>query len=175
LGVEDGLNLDPDIFRGLVLRLETDELSPPEAIFISISEMADDFSCSAAEISLHLEFLTRPRLIEGLGVHGEGAFLFRKLTQEGRLMAKAIQDAEDWKRIKSIYAPKDRSGCCMMVKMLLSYDDFAGADTSDPFRSTPSFGATFACKDKQMMRSWRWVPAGSKRGCADLLVVFNLG
>ncbi len=98
-----GLNLDPDLFRGLILRLGTAERSPPEPIFISIAEMADDFCCSTDGIWIHLDFLARSRLIEGPGVCGEGAFLFRKLTPQGRLLAGAIQDVEDWKVIKSLY------------------------------------------------------------------------
>ncbi len=88
------LNLDPEIFRRLLLRLEADERSPPEPIFITIAKMAGDICCSAAEIQLQLDFINRSRLIDGPGVHGEGAFLFRKLTTQGRLLARANLDVE---------------------------------------------------------------------------------
>jgi hypothetical protein len=94
---------DPELIRVLLLHLGKQERSPPEAIFVSLSDLSARWKTSFEDVARALEFLSRRGLIEGPGWHQGEFFLFRKVTVKGRTLAEAIGHPRDWSAIKARY------------------------------------------------------------------------
>jgi hypothetical protein len=94
---------DVDLLRELLLTLERLQRSPPEPVFVACGELAQRLGRAEAEIEAHLERLANLDFIEGPGAHGDGFWLFRKLTQRGAALAGAIRDERDWRDVKGAY------------------------------------------------------------------------
>lgn len=93
---------DPELIRTVLLYLTKQERSPPEAIFVSLSELKARGETGGEGVSRALEFLSLRGLIEGPGWF-RGDYLFRKVTAKGRTLAQAIAHPRDWKAIKAQY------------------------------------------------------------------------
>jgi hypothetical protein len=94
---------DLDLTRLVLLHLSLQERSPPEAIFVSLSEFGARWGVSPNSVASALEFLSMRDLIEGPGRFYPDFFLFRKLTRKGRALAQAIDRPRDWKALKDHY------------------------------------------------------------------------
>jgi len=93
----------PDLTRTMLLHLSKRECSPPEPLFVSLSELVGLWRTSGEDIAQALEFLSARGFIEGPGWLDDDVFLFRKVTAKGRMLARAIDSARDWKAIKAHY------------------------------------------------------------------------
>jgi hypothetical protein len=94
---------DLDLIRIALLHLTKQERSPPEAIFVSVSDLSAQWKTSLDDVERALEYLSLHGFIEGPGWFEADIFLFRKLTAKGRSMARAIGHPRDWTAIKAHY------------------------------------------------------------------------
>jgi hypothetical protein len=97
------MDCDADLLRDLLLRLEIEQRSPREPIFISLEGLAETLHRSRSEIETHLKFLSCRDFIDGPGAYEDGFWLFRKLTSKGRWLSDNIRDPVDWRNIKIAY------------------------------------------------------------------------
>ncbi len=93
---------DAELIRVVLLHLGRLERSPPEALFVSLSDLSANENTGREDVARALEFLSLRGLIEGPGWF-RGEFLFRKVTAKGRTLAQAIAHPRDWKAIKAQY------------------------------------------------------------------------
>ena len=94
---------DLDLTRAMLLHLSKRECSPPEPLFVSLSELVGLWRKNGEDIAQALEFLSARGFIEGPGWLDDDVFLFRKVTVKGRTLARAIDSPRDWKAIKTHY------------------------------------------------------------------------
>lgn len=92
-----------DLTRVLLLHLAQQERSPPEAIFVSLSDLSVQWKTSHEDVAGALEFLSLHGFIEGPGWFQSDFFLFRKVTAKGRTLAQVIRRPRDWTAIKAHY------------------------------------------------------------------------
>lgn len=104
------MDQDVELLRAILLFLATAERSPPESIFISLSGLASRFGASVSDIGECLSFLKERAFVEGPGLYDADAYLFRKMTQKGRILVDATRDPRDWEEAKALYLPSARRG-----------------------------------------------------------------
>lgn len=97
---ENRRNADVDLLREILLYLETRQVSPRATVIVDTRQEALDLSCSQDEFTKSLCFLLDIGYIEGPGAHGDGLWLFRKLTQKGNRFVHAASDLTDWAILK---------------------------------------------------------------------------
>lgn len=93
---------DVELLRLLLLELERDQRSPPEAFFAPVGDYARTLNRSAQEIVAALDLLAELDFIEGPGAYRDD-WLFRKLTRRGAQLAAAVRDANEWDKVKEAY------------------------------------------------------------------------
>jgi hypothetical protein len=98
-----GMARDVELMRLLLLELEREQRSPPEAFFVPVEEFARRLDRSNDEIVAALDLLRELAFIEGPGRYRDDSWLFRKLTRRGEQLAAAIGDLRDWLRVKESY------------------------------------------------------------------------
>lgn len=96
------MSRDVEVLRRLLLEVEREQRSPPEPIFLPVTDFARALDLPAAEILAALDQLLRLDFIEGPGSY-RGAWLFRKLTRRGVQLADAIRDPREWRNVKQAY------------------------------------------------------------------------
>ena len=94
---------DLDLTRMLLLHLTRQERSPPEAFFVSLTDLGDLWRTSPDDVARAFAFLSQHGFIEGPGRFDPEFFLFRKVTAKGRALARAIGWPRDWEAIKAHY------------------------------------------------------------------------
>ena len=92
-----------DLMRQLLLHLEQEQRSPPEAIFAPVAQYARLLDASSRDVMAALDLLHDLEFIEGPGAWRDDAWLFRKLTRRGAQLAAAVRDAREWGRVKDVY------------------------------------------------------------------------
>jgi hypothetical protein len=92
-----------ELMRLLLLELEKQQRSPPEAFFVPVDELARRLESTNGEITEGLDRLRELDFIEGPGPYRDDSWLFRKLTRRGEQLAAAVRDAREWRRVKEIY------------------------------------------------------------------------
>jgi hypothetical protein len=94
---------DIELMRLLLLELEKEQRSPPEAFFLAVEEIARRVGRTNSEIAEALGLLLELDFIEGPGPYQDHGWLFRKLTRRGEQLVVAIRDAREWARVKANY------------------------------------------------------------------------
>jgi hypothetical protein len=94
---------DVDLMRQLLLQLEKEQRSPPEAIFAPVEQYARLLDASNREVMAALDLLADLDFIEGPGAWRDDAWLFRKLTRRGVQLAAAVRDTREWGKVKDVY------------------------------------------------------------------------
>ncbi len=104
------MNPNFELLRLVLLYLEATQRSPPEPIFIDVSDLAARFDDRAANVRESLLLLEERGFIEGPGPYGANSYIFRKLTRKGRILFDALRDPRDWEAAKTLYLPEERVG-----------------------------------------------------------------
>lgn len=99
---EEELDFDVDLMRDVALALEAEQRSPPEPVFLEVTEMAAQLGALHADVVQALDGLRALSLIEGPGPYSD-SWLFRRITAKGRVFISEIRDPRRWREIKRAY------------------------------------------------------------------------
>ena len=97
---------DVELFRDLLLVLETYQTSPRAVVIISSELESETLGRPPVEIEEGLATLLDYEYIDGPGPDEPGFFLFRKLTRKGLEFIKASRHPRDWEQLKQHYAER---------------------------------------------------------------------
>ena len=100
------MSADVELFRDLLLVLETYQTSPRAVVVVSAELESESFGRPAEEIEDGLATLLSYDYIDGPGPDEPGFFLFRKLTRKGLEFIKASRHPRDWEALKRHYAER---------------------------------------------------------------------
>lgn len=91
--------------RDIALALEAEQRSPPEPVFLELTDMAVRRGVSRTDVVQALEDLRALSLIEGPGAFSD-SWLFRRVTAKGRVYLSEIRDPRRWQEIKRTYGAR---------------------------------------------------------------------
>lgn len=100
------MSSDVELFRDLLMVLETYQTSPRSVVVVSSELESETLGRAPEEIEDSLATLLDYDYIDGPGPDEPGFFLFRKLTRKGLEFIKASRHPRDWEKLKRRYAER---------------------------------------------------------------------